>query len=125
MNNERFTMRINGLSILMMLILLCITVFAVLTLVSSVSQDRLSEKYASYVSGSAEADADAQRRIASLSSDYLSIPADENGFRDVTFETPAYGGIKIVVTLVITPTGETVITQYETKNTALPPVGGE
>lgn len=105
-NKDAFSMRINGLSVLMLMILLCITVFAALALVSANSELTLSQKNAEYISDYAECNRDAQHVLAEVADAIADgnrtmtdisgvIVVDNNGTLVISFESEMHGNIKI------------------------------
>ncbi len=122
-------MRIYGLSLVMVLILLCMTLFGVLSLASAHAEQTLSDKNAAHLEHYARCDAEAQKDLAAVYSAAASItepgelPAlldalkytcafDEQGRVEVRFETEQQGRLSIAVTLTVDPLGQVEVTSY-------------
>ncbi|MEG2633515.1 MAG: hypothetical protein RSA97_02865 [Oscillospiraceae bacterium] len=126
---EFFSMRINGLSVIMMLILLCLTVFGVLSLVSANAELRLSNKNASHIAAYSQCDAQAQHALSDIcnsvasAENYDEIAAILNGYGkycatvledgiSVDFETEKFDSLSIDVKLNIDSNRKVTVEKY-------------
>ena len=139
MKNKNFSVRLNGLSILLLMLLVCLTVFATLALVSANSEYKLSQRAREHAESAAACDADAQSAVLELTSLLKDIPATADfpsqmleaarhiGYDDsaatsdgitVRFTTGEHGGLVNEVLLAITRDKITV-ERCELRNLAL------
>ena len=122
-------MRIYGLSIVMVLILLCLTVFGVLSLASAQAERTLSEKNAEHLTQYALCDAEAQRMLAEVHAAAASIDQPrklpalldamaysctvlDNGQVAVRYETARQGQLSITVELTVGPGRDISVESY-------------
>lgn len=96
-------LRLNGLTVVMMLVLLCLTVFGVLSLTSASAASGLAQKNAEHTAAYAECDAEAQARLfaaanAALGAEQNSdLAQNELGETRIVFVTERHGGLAISV----------------------------
>lgn len=126
---DSFSMRIYGLSVVMVLILLCLTMFGVLSLASANAEKTLSDKNAAHLENYALCDAEAQERLAAVYTAAASVstpgelPAlldaleytcafDGQGRVEVRFETEKQGRLSIAVVLTVDPMRQVNVESY-------------
>ncbi len=96
-------LRLNGLTVVMMLVLLCLTVFGVLSLTSASAASGLAQKNAEHTASYAECDAEAQRRLFAAANAALEgsqsadLSQNELGETIIAFTTERHDGLAISV----------------------------
>ena len=83
-----YPIRINGLSVVMMLILLCLSVFGLLSLSTAGAQRKLSMKNAQHAAAVSLCEADAEQLLAAACNALAQSPSDPSvPLRNLGFET--------------------------------------
>ena len=108
----------------MMLVLLCLTVFGVLSLTSASAASGLAQKNAEHTASYAECDAEAQARLFAAANAALAgeasadITQNEPGETKIVFTTERHGGLAVSVEAALN-NGEPEIISYKliTENT--------
>lgn len=128
MKREDFPVRINGLSLLMMLILLCLCVFGMLSLSTAGAQLALAQKNAAHTAASARCEADADRLLArtydaaaaagspqelaaALTQLGFTVTADGAGLTAAA-ETASQDGMHAALTVSVGADGAVTVTRY-------------
>ncbi|MEG2083911.1 MAG: hypothetical protein RRY38_04850, partial [Oscillospiraceae bacterium] len=117
--------RLNGLSIVLMLVLLCLTVFGVLSLVTAKAAENLSRKNAVHIENYAACDASAQKTLylirealgsatpdSELGNLGASVSINNLGDRTIIFESERYGSMSISVALIARSDGTFDVQSY-------------
>lgn len=136
---KSFSIRINGISLLIMLILMCITVFAVLSLVSANSDRQLSTKSAQTQCERSLADAGAQKMLmlaATLANQAANSDGSfaenaaallkQNGFEceinggavTARFTTENFGSFAVSAAITLYENGTAEVAEYTLANTS-------
>lgn len=135
MENKRaapsFPVRIVGVSIAMLTVMLCITVFSVLSHLEATAEDSLSKKNAAHQLLCSECDADAQRLLASFIGELAHKPqksvqeaisscvenarieTQANGDVTAYFETPMRECCHMSVAVAVNASREVSVLKYE------------
>lgn len=128
-----FPMRINGLSVVMMLILLCLCIFGVLSLSTAGAQRNLSERSAQHVAAASRSEADAERLLASVYDAAAAQPGGEaletalralgfaveaefDGSLTASAQTGSQDGLHVALTVTISPGGAVTVREYRLVN---------